>query len=172
MADIKIKYPSTSTTAFTKALASLATSSTLLAGWEVAAVDNRTNLDLDHLISGAITVGTTPTANTTIEVWAYAPQSISSGTPTYPDVLDGTSSAETLTNLGVKYGALRLVASLSVTAATSDVAYPFAPVSVKSLFGEMPQFYGLFVTHNTGVNLNATESNHVLQYDRIQAQTV
>lgn len=172
MADIQILYPSNSTTALTIDLSSLATSSTWLAGRESTAVDNTTNLDLDHLVSGVITVGTTPTVNTTIEVWAYSYQSIASGTPTYPDVLDGTDSAETLTSVGVKSAMLKLVATLWVSATTSNVAYPFAPVSIANLFGQMPQFWGIFVTHNTGVNLNATGGNHVIHYNRIQAQTV
>lgn len=170
-ADIRIKYPSTSTTAVTISLASLATSSTWVAGQESTAVEN-SNDDLDHAVSGVIMVGTTPTINTIIEVWAYSAQSITTGTPTYPDVFDGTDSAETITNVGVKGGILRLVASLAVTATTSNVGYGFAPTSIASLFGYMPQFWGLFVTHNTGVNLNATGGNHVIHYERVQAQTV
>jgi hypothetical protein len=170
-ADIRVKYPATSTTAVTISLASLATSSTWLAGQESTAVEN-SNDDLDHAVSGVIMVGTTPTANTIIEVWAYSARSISSGTPTYPDVLDGTDSAETITNAGVKYGMLRLVASLPVTATTSNVGHEFPPTSIATLFGYMPQFWGLFVTHNTGVNLNSTAGNHVIHYERVQAQTV
>ncbi len=172
MADIKTKYPSTSTTALTISLASLASDTNLLAGRESTAVDNTTNLDLDHLVSGQIMVGTTPTANTVIEVWAYAYQTIATGTPTYPDVFDGTDSAETITNASVKFGILRLIASIPVTATTSNVAYPFAPVSIAGIFGAMPQFWGIFVTQSTGVALNATGGNHIIHYNRIQAQTV
>lgn len=172
MADIKTNYPSASSIAIAISLAALATSSTLLAGQESTAVDNTTNKDLDHLVSGQITVGTTPTINTIIEVWAYSYQTIAAGVPTYPDVLDGTDSVETLTNSGVKFGSLRLVASISVPATTSNVVYPFAPKSIASLFGAMPQFWGIFVTHNTGVALNATAGNHIIHYNRIQAQSV
>lgn len=171
-ADIKVKYPSTSTTALTLSLASLASDTNLLAGRESTAVDNTSTLDLDHLVSGFITVGTTPTINTVIEVWAYAYQTITTGTPAYPDVFDGTDSNETVTNNGVKYGTLRLVNSIAVTATTSNVAYPIAPTSIATLFGQMPQFWGLFVVQNTGAALNATGGNHVLHYNRIQAQTV
>ena len=57
--DIKTKYPASSadTTALTITLASLATSSTLVAGRESTAVDNSSNVDEDHLVSGQITVG-------------------------------------------------------------------------------------------------------------------
>ena len=170
MSDIKQKYPVTSTVAITAAIASLASDTNLLAGRASTAVDNTTNQDLDHLVSGAIVVGTTPTANTSIEVWAYAYQSLATGTPTYPDSITGTDAAKTLTNIGVKSGILRWVATLLVPAATSNVVYSFAPVSIANLFGALPQFYGIFIVHNTGVALNA--AGHSVVYNRIQAQTV
>lgn len=171
MADIKTKYPATSSVALTLGLASLASSTTLVAGRESTAVDNTTTLDLDHLVSGMITTGTTPTVSTTIEVWAYASFRTAAGVPAYPDVLDGTDSAETITSANVKSSMLRLVASFMVDA-TSDRAYYFAPVSIASLFGAMPKFWGLFVAHNTVAALNATGGNHVIEYERVQAQTV
>ncbi len=169
--DIKTKYPATSSVALTLSLASLASDTNLLAGRESTAVDNTTNQDIDHIVSGMITAGTTPTVSRTIEVWAYASFKTASGTPTYPDVLDGTDSAETITSANVKNAALRLVASIVVDA-TTDRAYYFAPVSIAGLFGAMPKFWGLFVVHNTVAALNATGGNHVIEYERIQAQTV
>ena len=67
--------------------------------------------------------------------------------------------------------ALRLLAVLSVDT-TSNRAYPFAPVSIASLFGGMPKFWGIFIVQGTGSALNATGANHDIQYERIQAQTV
>lgn len=171
MADIKTKYPATSSVALAIALASLASDVNLLAGRESGAVDNTGNADLDHLVSGMITTGTTPTVGKVIEVWAYASFRTAAGVPTYPDVLDGTDSAETVTSANVKMSALRLVGSITVDA-TSDRAYYFAPVSIASLFGAMPKFWGLFVVQNTGAALHATAGNHVIEYERIQAQQV
>jgi hypothetical protein len=171
MADFKTKYPATSSVALTLGVASLASDTNLLAGRASTAVDNTSNLDLDHLVSGVVTTGTTPTVNTTIEVWAYASYKTASGTPTYPDTITGTDANKTLTNSGTKAAALRLVASI-VVSATSNVAYPFAPVSIASLFGAMPKFWGLFVVHNTGAALNSSAGNHDFQYERIQAQSV
>jgi hypothetical protein len=168
---IKTSYPATSSVALTLGLGSLASDTNLLAGRESTAVDNTTNVDLDHLVSGTIMTGTSPTVSTTIEVWAYASYKTASGTPTYPDVLDGTDSAETITSANVKYSMLRLVAAITVDATTSR-AYYFAPVSIAQLFGAMPKFWGIFVTHNTAVALHATAGNHVIEYERIQAQTV
>lgn len=171
MADIKTKYPATSSVALTLAIASLAADTNLLAGRAGTAVDNTTNLDLDHLVSGVITTGTSPTASTQIEVWAYSAYKVVSGTPTYPDSITGTDAAKTLTSAGVKIGALRLVAVLTVDG-TSNRAYPFSAVSIAGLFGAMPKFWGLFVVHNTAAALNSTSGNHDFQYERIQAQTV
>lgn len=173
MADIKTKYPASSadTVALTITLASLATSTSRLAGRESTAVDNTTNLDLDHLLSGKIRSGTSPTNAKSIEVWAYAPITIASGTPVYPDVIDGTDSDETLTSENVKNSMLRLVWS-TATDNTSDRDYFIPPTSIAACFGELPPRWGIFVTHDTGVALNATGGNHALHYHRIQRQSV
>ncbi len=173
MADIKLKYPaSTSDTVdITITLTSLASDTNLLAGRESDAVNNTSNLDLDHLVSGKITTGTSPTASRTIEVWCYAAWDVSVGTPTYPDVLDGTDSNETITSANVKSSMVRLLWSTQ-TDSTSDRTYFCPPTSVAQLFGALPPYWGLFIVHNTAVNLNATGSNHSWQYHRIQAQTV
>lgn len=169
-ADIKIKYPSTNadTIAVTLTAASLASDSTLLAGRASTAVDNRSNLDLDHLVSGAIVTGTSPTGGK-IEVWAFASRKTVSGTPTYPDSISGTDAAKTITSDNVKTAALRLIASMYVDT-TSGRTYDFPPTSIASLFGTVPPFWGIFVTHSTGVALSA--SGHEFWYERIQNQTV
>lgn len=156
MATQKITYASSSDLTIT--LASLATDSNLLTGRESTVVDNTTNLYLDYLVSGKITTGTSPTNAKTIEVWAYASMN---DTPLYPDVFDGTDSAETITNTDIKNVALRLIAVMPTTS-TSNVSYYFPPTSIAQLYGQMPKKWGVFVTHNTGVNLNATSSNHVI----------
>lgn len=174
MSDIKTKYPSTSSTALTISLASLASGSSgvYTAGRESDAVDNTSNVDVDHLLAGKIRTGTSPTASRSINVYVYANISSSSGTPTYADVLDGTDSAETFTSANVMNSAVRLAASM-LTDNTSDRDYFFGPVSVASLFGGvLPKFWGVYVAHDSGVNLNSTGGNHVLSYERIQAQTV
>ena len=174
MSDIKIKYPSTSSVDLTITLASLASgaSGVFTTGRESTAVDNTTNLDLDHLVSGKIRTGTSPTASRSINVYAFANISSSSGTPTYPDGMDGTDSDETIASSNVMNGFLRPVASIT-TDSTSDRDYFFGPVSVASLFGgALPKFWGLFVAHDSGVALNATAGNHKISYERIQGQTV
>ena len=164
MGDFNIKYGTWSD--YTITAASLASSATLVAGRESTAVSNTTNLFLDYHIGGKITTGTTPTAGT-IEIWAYANIG---GDTTYPDVFDGTDSAETLTFVGLKSTMLGLVAQIT-TDATSDQTYWVRPVSLVRLFGHVPNNHGLFLTHNTVAALNATGTNHKLSYRGIELNT-
>lgn len=156
--DIKLVYGSQVQPTF--GVASLASSASLLAGYETAIVDNSTNLNLDFLVSGKITVGTTPTVDTTIEIWTFAQIE---DTPAYPDVFDGTASAETITSDGIKNSILKLVAIIDVDSTTSDRTYHFGPHPISAIYGgTVPKWFGFFVTHNTGVALNATAGNHEL----------
>jgi len=151
--DTKMAYAASSDLTIT--LASLASDTNLLAGQESTAVDNTTNLYIDYLLSGKVTTGTSPTTARVIEVWVIGIMDDA----TWPDVFDGTDSAETITNAGIKNSICRLAASID-TVATSDLAYPFGPVSVASLFGgRLPKQFVVFVTHSTAVNLNSTGGN-------------
>lgn len=154
MADRKTAYAASA--AMTITLASLATSATRVAGRESTAIDNTTNKYLDYLVAGKITTGTSPTDAKQIDVWVYA---CLEDTPTYPDVIDGTDSDETFTSAGVLAGGCVLAASIS-TNNSSDRTYPVAPFSIAALFNGVPKHWGIFVTHDTGVNLNATGGNH------------
>lgn len=155
--DIKTQY-STPTTG-TGGINSLASSSTWVAGYEWFVVDFSTGKETGCQVQGIITVGTTPTVNTEIRI--YAVQSYD-GT-TWPDVFDGTASAETLTSVGVGTGFLKLCAVLQVDATTSDRAYPYY-FDLATVFPSMPKKVAIFVTHNTGVNLNATAGNQTYAY--------
>ena len=157
MADLKLSYPAASDLTIT--LASLASDTNLLTGRESATIDNSTNLYLDILISGKITAGTSPTAARSIEVWAVGSWD---GT-NWPDVFDGTESAETITSADIKASVTRYLAAMA-TANTSDRAYHFGPVSLASAFGgTLPPKVVLFVTHSTGQNLNSTAGNHQIR---------
>ena len=157
MADLKLSYPAASDLSIT--LASLASDTNLLTGRESATIDNSTNLYLDILISGKITAGTSPTASRSIEVWAVGSWD---GT-NWPDVFDGTESAETITSADIKASVARYLAAMA-TANTSDRAYHFGPVSLASAFGgTLPPKVVLFVTHSTGQNLNSTAANHQIR---------
>lgn len=146
--------------AFTITLASLASSSTFLAGRESDAVSNTTNKYLDYLVGGKVTTGTSPTASKTIRIYGYG--SIDD-TPTYPDVLDGADSAETITSADI-LNQLALLAALG-TDNTSDRTYWMAPRVLSLAFGGViPKNFGLYIAHDTAVALNATGGNHAFSH--------
>lgn len=165
MATQTISYSANTT--ITISLASIATSSTWVAGAESSEIDNTTNKYVDALVQGRVTVGTTPTTATNILVYVWGADT--SLATTALDVLDGTDSAETITSAGVRNGMLALGAVLDVDSTTSNRVYYAKPFSVAQLFGGlMPKFWGLFVAHNTGVNLNSTGSNHAFSFNGIK----
>lgn len=144
----------------------VASSSTWVAGVESDAISNATNLYVDALVSGFWTCGTTPTSGTAVNVYVYAQHD---DTPTYQDVFDGTSSAETVTSASILAGATRLLGSIVIDSATSNRAYYLAPTSVASLFGgQLPKRWGLFIAHNSGVNSNSTSGNHGWKYTGVK----
>ena len=162
----KLKYDGTWLD-LTITLASLATDANLLAGRESTAVSNTTNLYTDVRLTGKIATGTSPTASKTIEGWAYGEWNDAS---TYPDVLDGTDSDETITSADIK-NAMMALAFVINTDGTSDQAYPFDVGSLASLFGGViPPQWGVFIVHDTGVNLNATGGNHQVSYQGVHEQ--
>ena len=155
--------------ALTITLASLATSATRVAGVESDTVDNSTNLYDEVLLSGKITTGTSPTVSKQIDVWVVAAMD---GSSTWPDVFDGTNSAETWTSENVRNAGGQILLSILVDA-TSDRTYYFSNRSVAALFGGVvPQKFVVFVAHDTAVNLNATGSNHAITMQGVQWQSV
>lgn len=152
-----------SSAALTITLASLVTSSTLVAGRESTAVSNTSNLYYDYLFGGFSTVGTTPTVNTTIEIWGYASQD---DTPTYPSLvtsgITGSDAAATAATTGIKANALSPIASLLVDATTSNRQYNLGPLYISGVYGgNVPKKWGMWLTHSTAVNFNSTGGNHV-----------
>lgn len=137
-------------------LASLGSSATWVAGRSSAEVDNTTTLGMDRVVSAKITVGTSPTTGTQIEMWLIP--KLDDGN--YPDVFDGTDKAVTVTSRGVLTSYGILLGLISLDAGTSNVAY-FLKSTVSAKHGiAPPKKFQLFFTHNTGVNLNATGGNH------------
>ncbi len=152
--DIKLAYNAPTTVTMT--LASLASSSTRLVGRESQAISNSSTLAFDTLVAGKVTTGTSPTADRRIEVWLYG----SVDGSVYPDTLTGTDSARTITTANIKRSGLKL-AAVMLTDSTSNRQYSWGPLSVAELFGGiLPVQWGVFITHDTGVNLHATGSNH------------
>lgn len=164
MTTVNIAYATKAT--ITCGVASLATSSSLVAGRESSQIDNSSNKYVDAMVNGYICVGTTPTAGKQIVVYIAGAQE--SFATAGVDVLDGTDSAETITSAGLGNAFLKIGAIITVDAATSDIKYPFTISSVAAIFGGvMPKFWELFVAHNTVAALNATAGNHLFEYTGI-----
>lgn len=156
-ADVKAAYVATGTYVIT--LASLATSSTRVAGRQSDAVSNTSGKYLDYLVGGKITAGTSPTVSKQADIWAgFAVND----TPLYPDTLTGAGdAAKTLTSENVRNGGLVPLRSLVIDN-TSDRTYWMAPVSLATALGALAPMgaHVLFVAHDHAVALNATGGNH------------
>lgn len=156
MATVNVAYSANTT--ITMDLTGLASNATFVQGRESTQVDNTTNLYVDALVSGRFIVGTTPTLPCQLNVYVWG-SDVSLAT-TAIDTLDGTDSAETLTNTTVLTNGLRLGASCPILVNTSDTTYYVSPFSVAQLFGGiMPKFWGLYVAHNMTAALKTDAGN-------------
>lgn len=134
--------------------ASLASDTNLLAGASSAVVDNGASATLLDLgLSALIKAGTTPTASKEIDLYLW---STIDDTPTYPDTIDGTDAAKTLTNSATQGSGLTLVGSVSPSTA-SNVVYPFRALSLAGFSGGwLPRKWGVWLVHNSVAALNAS----------------
>lgn len=169
MAVATTNYGSTTDTSdLTITLASLATSSSMTAGRQSTVVSNISDKFMDVLVSGQITTGTSPTTGKTIAIYVFAPIDVNSSTFVYPvagtTALGESDAAATFD--AEQRNMLRQGASITINA-TSDRKYPFS-FSIASLFGAVPLKWGLWVTHDTAVNLNSTSGNHWITYTGIK----
>jgi hypothetical protein len=154
MASIKRAYAASSNLTVTN-LASIATSSTLVAGWLSGIIDNTTDLDLDKLITGKIALGNSATAGQ-IALYAIAmlddsnwpATALTSGT----FGTEGTGAFKDATNRDAT-AVLVWAAGTRADPGTDDV-YNIAASSLAGAFGGvLPEKVVLFLTHSTGVNL-------------------
>lgn len=145
-------------------LGSLASSATFTAGRESTQIDNTSNNYLDATVFGRVTVGTTPTVDTSIMVYVYGADESLATTP-IGTVMDGTDSDETITTTSLN-SSLAFAAAITVLVGTSDITYNITPFSVTQSLGltALPKFWGLFVAHDTVAALHATAGNHVFEY--------
>jgi hypothetical protein len=150
------------TTAMTITLTGLATSA-VDAGRQSTVAANGTDDAIDALVGGKITTGTSPTASRQIEVWLF-------GSYDDTEYTGGAGAADAAFTPDTK-SLLKLLCIIP-TVNTSDKAYRFGPYSVAQAFGGvMPENWGVYVTHNTGVNLNATASNQEVHYTTVKYES-
>lgn len=130
-----------------------------------AAVDNSTTLFLDALV-----IVRSKTASGTIGgdkcLYVYAYGSVDGGT-TYGGAATGTDAAITLASPPN----VRLIGIVNMPASATQ--YDSSPLSVASAFGgNLPQKWGIIVNNATGLALSATGTDHVVQWQGVQAQAV
>lgn len=174
MAIISENYGSvTDSTALVLTAAALATSAGLVAMRQSAIVTNVTNKFLSAFVTGQVTTGTTPVAGKTIAVYVYVPLSVAASAFVYPRAgatLLGEVDAAATFDAEQRSGAI-IFAGAASTNSTSDRAYSFS-FDVREIVGYMPLKWGILVTHDTGVALNATAANHFFHYVGIKAESV
>lgn len=168
-ADVKTAYAASAAPTLT--LASLAASSTLLAGRESTLVDNSSNKYLDYLVAGQYRAAATNLQAGTIATAVVGPRDDGGGTAVWPDVFDGTDSAETVT-VQAMYDQVCKVISAITTDATQRT-WPFGPVGIAQFFGGIcPYKFVYFVSHNAHTSTNAwssTEGDHAVKHTGIFA---
>ena len=150
MATEKISYLTAVELTYTS-LGSLAASAGLTGGAESSAVDNSSNLYMDYLLAGNFKTAATNGLIGYIEVWVIGQLEDT----LWPDVFDGTDSAETVTNRDTLIGFGKQAGVIYAPNATASQIYAFGPVSVAQLFGGIcPRKFVVFVTHSvqTGAN--------------------
>lgn len=170
-ADIKIAYGASA--AITITLASLAASSTLLAGRESTAVDNgASNKYLDELLAGFYKMAA---SNNQAGIIRTAVVGNIDDTPTWPDVFDGTDSTETVTDQPTYDSICRIISDIANDNTASQVWY-WGPVAIAGMFGGvLPDQYVLFVSQSAHTSTNAwssTESDHGIKRTPIYATSV
>lgn len=155
-------YSSVGTLTWT--LTGLVSDTNLIAGRQSTAVDQKDTDDaIDTLVGGKTTTGTGPTASRQIEEWlagSYDDSTFSAGA--------GASDAN-FSPTGEK--TLMKLLTIIPTDGTTDHVYEWGPFSVCEAFGNMPVQWAAYQVHNTGVNLNATASNHEGQYFPIKYES-
>jgi len=129
----------------------LASSSSLVAGWQSAVIVNSVDT---HGLSGRFKANASTPTPGVLEVWAIPVWDIG-GVATYPDTFGATSSARTVTYRNVLPNVGELIAAF-ITDATANRVYEFSGVDIGALFDTMLQRYIVFVTHNMVTALNAS----------------
>lgn len=146
-----IKEKPSATGTLTITLGALATSAGLGVGRQSTLVDNSTTQYPVIELFASITLGTNPVANTA--VYLVLIRASTSGTPIRDDGAGTTDAAFTALN-ATPIGSLRTSSAPS----TGDV------LKGSFIFRNPGPTWGVGVWHDTGVALNATDGNHVVEY--------
>lgn len=149
--DVKIIYAASAALTQTN-LDGLSSSTTHVAGWESDAIDNSTNKYLDYQINAVLQVESAGLSAGEIRMYLVAELNDT----TFPDVFDGTESAETVTDTEIRDAICRL-AAITVTDTNASRIYPIQCPSAAAVFGgRIPRKFVIFITQSTGTTLETT----------------
>lgn len=149
--DIKLVYAASANLTVT-ALDSLASSATWVAGWESALIDNTTDLYEDFRVTAKVTAAAAGLAVGEVRLYLVGMLDDS----TWPDVFDGTQSAETITDTEIRDAICFWGASTATDTTASRVYYLDCP-SVRAAFrGYLPAKFVVFITQSTGAAFAAS----------------
>jgi hypothetical protein len=147
--------------AVTITLASLASSSTLVTGRASTSISNTTNKYDFILPTLKFRSGTTPTAATYLEFWAFAQRADTTWPEIFTAAYSGADGGFTATSRDILYAGAVLLGAATVDATTGR-DYVIRGRELAQAFGAMPQNVAFFVTHSTAVALDATGGNFVM----------
>ena len=149
--DVLQKYAAFSTLTQT-ALDALASSSTHLSGWESDAIDNSSAGYLDYEINAVLQVESAGLSVGELRMYLVAELNDSA----WPDVFDGTQSAETVTSSDIR-DAICVLAAVTATDTTASRTYALQCPSARAVFkGNLPRKFVVFITQSTGAALEST----------------
>lgn len=140
--DVKKAFVASATLAVT-ALHSLAASATFIGGWESNRINHSTDLVLDDKIGLHLVTHASNRQAGTIRVYIVPALD---DTPTWPDLMDGTESADAWTDTEERDAGAILAREIAVDA-TASAVYDLTVDSVKAVCGgNMPRDYVIFIT--------------------------
>lgn len=157
--DAKIKFAASVALTVT-ALHNLAASSTGVAGWSSASVDNTTDNYLDYLYSGSFVAHATGQQAGYLDVFVVCPIDFSTTWPVTSSGAFGTEGAVTLPATYAKRCVGRLIASVQADGSAS-ATLNLPPTGIAQLFGGfVPPVHCLFIRSNwsSGTALAASGS--------------
>lgn len=149
-ATVKMTYAASSNLTVTN-LNSLAASATFVAGWESDATDNTSNLYLDYRLTAKLT--SHASNRQAGQVYMYCVGRLDDST--WPDVFDGTESAETPTDTEERDAICRFAAATDADTTASEVYYLDCPSVARVFDFNMPSAFVVYITGNIATSTNA-----------------
>ncbi len=158
MATTQIDY-GTSNQSITITLDNLGSTSLRQSG----AIDNSSSKFLDVLVAGKIKTNSSGTSATGyLNIYAYG--SANGGT-TYSGDASGSDAA-----FSSRKNNLRFIGAFEAVA--NSTTYNFGPFSIASVFGCMPDHWGIVIENLTGAALDNAGGTHAVFYQGVKSETV